>query len=63
MTMTTNKKHDFSITEYKIDNAIVRIHNPYQTPEDKEQWTNRLKEATGRFLQRVVVQRRKQNKQ
>lgn len=60
--MTTNKKHDFLITKYKINNAMVRIHDPHKTPEEKEQWTNRLKEATGRFLQRVVAQRRRQNK-
>ena len=61
--MNANKKHDFLITEYKIDNAIVRMHDPHQTPEEKEQWKNRLEEATGRFLQRVVAQRWRQKKQ
>ena len=49
-------------TEYKIGNAIVRIHDPHETPEEKEQWTKHLKEATYRFLQKVVAQRRKQQK-
>lgn len=53
----------YKITEFETDKAIIRIHDPHQTPEEKEVWMNRIKEATGRFLQRVVVQRRKQNKQ
>ena len=43
------------MTEYKIGKAIVRMHG---TPDQKN-----LEEATERFLNKVVQQRRKQEKE
>ena len=43
------------MTEYKIGKAIVRMHG---TPDQKN-----LEEATARFLNKVVQQRRKQAKE